>query len=135
MDELAVAAGTDPVAFRFKHLKDDRGAQCIQACVKQANWAVIGTGVNTGCVPNTRNLSPDTAGVPFDEREAISGDKGMRISSSNIYAAGDCTDQPQFVYVAAAAGAGAAISMTGGMGQSRTLANARNSSTSAGVAR
>ncbi|PJA56404.1 MAG: mercury(II) reductase, partial [Rhodocyclales bacterium CG_4_9_14_3_um_filter_68_10] len=31
-----------------------------------------------------------------------------------IYAAGDCTDQPQFVYVAAAAGTRAAINMTGG---------------------
>lgn len=30
------------------------------------------------------------------------------------YAAGDCTDQPQFVYVAAAAGTRAAINMTGG---------------------
>jgi mercuric reductase len=33
---------------------------------------------------------------------------------ADIYAAGDCTDQPQFVYVAAAAGTRAAINMTGG---------------------
>nr|CAC9200602.1 Mercuric reductase [Citrobacter werkmanii] len=45
---------------------------------------------------------------------AIVIDKGMRTSSPNIYAAGDCTDQPQFVYVAAAAGTRAAINMTGG---------------------
>ncbi len=32
----------------------------------------------------------------------------------HIYAAGDCTDQPQFVYVAAAAGSRAAENMTGG---------------------
>lgn len=38
MDELAAAANADPVAFRLDHLKDDRGTQCIQACVKQANW-------------------------------------------------------------------------------------------------
>ncbi|HEU0229461.1 MAG TPA: molybdopterin cofactor-binding domain-containing protein [Burkholderiaceae bacterium] len=38
MDELAAAAGTDPIAFRLSHLKDERGAACIQACVKQANW-------------------------------------------------------------------------------------------------
>ncbi|MEE9354034.1 MAG: mercuric reductase, partial [Methylococcaceae bacterium] len=30
------------------------------------------------------------------------------------YAAGDCTNQPQFVYVAAAAGTRAAVNMTGG---------------------
>jgi mercuric reductase len=38
----------------------------------------------------------------------------MRTSAADIYAAGDCTDQPQFVYVAAAAGSRAAINMTGG---------------------
>src|SRR3546814_12350097 len=38
----------------------------------------------------------------------------MRTNVPHIYAAGDCTDQPRFVYVAAAAGAGAAVNMTGG---------------------
>jgi nicotinate dehydrogenase subunit B len=38
MDELAAAAGADPVAFRLKHLKDERGAQCINACAKAAGW-------------------------------------------------------------------------------------------------
>src|SRR3546814_5366800 len=38
----------------------------------------------------------------------------MRTSNPNIYAAGDCTDQPQFVYVAAAAGTRAAFNLTGG---------------------
>ena len=38
----------------------------------------------------------------------------MCTSALDIYAAGDCTDQPQFVYVAAAAGTRAAINMTGG---------------------
>jgi mercuric reductase len=38
----------------------------------------------------------------------------MRTSAKHIYAAGDCTDQPQFVYVAAAAGTRAAINMAGG---------------------
>ncbi len=45
---------------------------------------------------------------------AIVIDPGMRTSVEHIYAAGDCTDQPQFVYVAAAAGTRAAINMTGG---------------------
>jgi nicotinate dehydrogenase subunit B len=38
MDELAAAAGADPVAFRLKHLKDGRGAECINACAKAAGW-------------------------------------------------------------------------------------------------
>ena len=31
-----------------------------------------------------------------------------------IYAAGDCTNQPQFIYVAAAGGSRAAVNMTSG---------------------
>ena len=45
---------------------------------------------------------------------AVEIDAGMRTSAAHIYAAGDCTAQPQFVYVAAAAGSRAAINMTGG---------------------
>lgn len=41
-------------------------------------------------------------------------DEHLRTSSPNIYAGGDCTNQPQFVYVAAAAGTRAAINMMGG---------------------
>lgn len=52
--------------------------------------------------------------VTVNAQGAIAIDQGMRTSNPNIYAAGDCTDQPQFVYVAAAAGTRAAINMTGG---------------------
>jgi len=44
--------------------------------------------------------------IPVNER--------MQTNVPGIYAAGDCTNQPQFVYVAAAAGIRAAINMTGG---------------------
>jgi mercuric reductase len=70
--------------------------------------------VATGRAPNTRSLGLDAAGVRLTEQGAIVVDPGMRTSSANIFAAGDCTDQPQFVYVAAAAGTRAAINMTGG---------------------
>ncbi|WP_454805766.1 FAD-dependent oxidoreductase [Klebsiella pneumoniae] len=69
--------------------------------------------VATGRTPNTRSLALEAAGVAVNAQGAIVIDKGMRTSSPNIYAAGDCTDQPQFVYVAAAAGTRAAINMTG----------------------
>jgi mercuric reductase len=52
--------------------------------------------------------------VKVDEQGAIVVDDHMRTSVPNIYAAGDCTTQPQFVYVAAAAGTRAAINMAGG---------------------
>ncbi|WP_048987262.1 mercury(II) reductase [Burkholderia cenocepacia] len=70
--------------------------------------------VATGRAPNTRTLGLDAAGVAVNAQGAIVIDKGMHTSVPHIYAAGDCTDQPQFVYVAAAAGTRAAINMTGG---------------------
>lgn len=70
--------------------------------------------VATGRAPNTRGLALEAAGVAVNARGAIVIDKAMRTNSPHIYAAGDCTDQPQFVYVAAAAGTRAAINMTGG---------------------
>lgn len=70
--------------------------------------------VATGRAPNTQSLGLDAAGVKMSPNGTIIVDKGMRTNAPGIYAAGDCTDQPQFVYVAAAAGTRAAINMTGG---------------------
>jgi len=70
--------------------------------------------VATGRTPNTRSLGLEAAGVTINAQGAVEIDAGMHTSTPRIYAAGDCTDQPQFVYVAAAAGTRAAINMTGG---------------------
>ena len=70
--------------------------------------------VATGRSPNTGTLALAAAGVVANSHGAIVIDSAMRTSAAHIYAAGDCTDQPQFVYVAAAAGTRAAINMVGG---------------------
>ncbi len=70
--------------------------------------------VATGRRPNTDRLDLDTAGIETDRNGAIVIDDHMRTSVEHIFAAGECTDQPQYVYVAAAAGTRAAINMTGG---------------------
>ena len=70
--------------------------------------------IATGRPPNTESLALNTAGVETDRLGAIQVDDHMRTNVSHIYASGDCTSQPQFVYVAAAAGTRAAMNMTGG---------------------
>jgi len=69
--------------------------------------------VATGRQANTAALALDKAGVETDVHGSIVIDDHMRSNVKNIYAAGDCTNQPQFVYVAAAAGTRAARNMTG----------------------
>src|SRR5436189_6126062 len=38
MDELAAAAGADPIAFRLAHLKDERARAVIAAVARKAGW-------------------------------------------------------------------------------------------------
>jgi CO/xanthine dehydrogenase Mo-binding subunit len=43
MDEMALAAGRDPVDFRLLYLKDARARAVIQAAVKKAGWVAGGS--------------------------------------------------------------------------------------------
>jgi len=70
--------------------------------------------IATGRLANTKTLALEQAGVKMGKNATITVDDHMRTNVEHIYAAGDCTNQPQFVYVAAAAGTRAAINMTGG---------------------
>lgn len=81
---------------------------------KNGPWRADRLLVATGRRPNTQGLNLDAAGVTRDSAGRIVVDSGMRTGAPHIYAAGDCTDRPQFVYVAAAAGTRAAINMLGG---------------------
>ncbi|ANJ67969.1 mercury(II) reductase [Halothiobacillus diazotrophicus] len=70
--------------------------------------------IATGRTANTDRLNLNAAGIHHDRQGRITIDAGMRTNVAHIFAAGDCTDKPQFVYVAAAGGTRAAINMTGG---------------------
>jgi mercuric reductase len=69
--------------------------------------------VATGRKSNADTLSLENTGVVTNESGNIVVDDHMRTNIQHVYAAGDCTDQPQYVYVAAAAGTRAARNMTG----------------------
>ncbi|MGH8675651.1 MAG: mercury(II) reductase [Burkholderiales bacterium] len=71
----------------------------------------------TGRSANTRMLGLEKAGVKTDKSGAILVNDRLQTSTEGVYAAGDCTTQPEYVYVAAAAGTRAAINMTGGNAQ------------------
>ncbi len=68
----------------------------------------------TGRAPRTAALNLAAAGVKTDEAGFILVDAGQRTANPNIFAAGDVTGGPQYVYVAAAQGRVAATNAAGG---------------------
>jgi len=74
--------------------------------------------VATGRTPNTSAMGLAAAGVAVDGRGAILIDEHLRTTNPRVFAAGDCTPGPQFVYVAAQQGAMAAANA---LGESRPI--------------
>lgn len=60
--------------------------------------------VATGRRPNTSDMGLERAGVRLTEKGFVQVDATMRTSNPNVYAAGDVTGGPGYVYVAAAGG-------------------------------
>jgi len=69
--------------------------------------------VATGRRPNTGDLGLDAAGIKTDERGFLLVDDQQRTSNSRIWAAGDVSGAPQYVYVAAQTGHVAAANALG----------------------
>ena len=72
--------------------------------------------VATGRRPNTEGLGLNAAGVMTDPRGFIQVDEFMRTSNRDVFAAGDVTGGPGFVYVAALGGGIAAQAALAGEG-------------------
>lgn len=71
--------------------------------------------VATGRRPNTASIGAEEAGVELDRRGAVVVDEYLRTSNPKVFAAGDCTPAPQFVYVSAHEGATAAENALNGL--------------------
>ena len=69
--------------------------------------------IATGRAPNVEALNLESIGIKTGQGGVIEVNEHLQTSVPHLYAAGDCTDQPQFVYVAAAGGSRAARNMTG----------------------
>jgi len=69
--------------------------------------------VATGRFADTRDLGLDAAGVKTDERGFVVVDAHQRTSNPQIFAAGDVSGAPQYVYVAAQSGHAAAAGALG----------------------
>lgn len=124
-----VMSNSDPdIAHGLHHALAAEGMEVItQATVTEvrhhdSQFALVVNGetvmgdqllVAAGRTPNTAELGLEAAGVALNAKGEIEVDANMRTSLPHIYAAGDCTPLPQYVYVAAAAGSVAARHMAG----------------------
>ncbi len=106
---MSIFTGTDVMSMRFND-----ALKLFE--METTAGTIIGDRllIATGRQPNIAGLNLAHAGVDTDASGAIVVDDHLRTTAPDIYAAGDCTNAPQFVYVAAAAGTRAAINMTGG---------------------
>jgi nicotinate dehydrogenase subunit B len=57
IDELAAAAGADPMEYRLRNLKDPRGTELLQRLTKLANWTPRPAGRQQGDIVRGRGVS------------------------------------------------------------------------------
>jgi CO/xanthine dehydrogenase Mo-binding subunit len=89
MDELAAAAGADPVEYRLRHLKDPRAKAVIEAVAQKAGWQKGGKGDGSRgrgiAFAKYKNLSTYVAVIADVEVDRKTGD----IAVPRVFAAVD----------------------------------------------
>lgn len=87
-------------AVRVEHGPDGIVVTCDDGSTVVADRILVAT----GRTPRTADLYLDRAGIEVDEHGHIKIDAAQRTTNLNVWAAGDVTTSPQFVYVAATSG-------------------------------
>src|SRR5262249_46323911 len=77
--------------------------------------------VATGRRPNTAGLGLERAGIRTDDRGSVIVGAGPATTNPRVWAAGDVTPSPQFVYLAAYHGKLVTDNLFGGMGRTVDL--------------
>jgi len=98
---LVIHTGVTPLAVR-----QDDGEKVVIAQVggRRREFRAEQVLMATGRTPNTRDMGLEEAGVELDAGGFIVVDDYMQTSNPRVYAAGDVTNRPKLVYVAAAGG-------------------------------
>lgn len=98
---LVIHTGVRPLA-----IQQDDSEKVVTAQVKggRREFRAEQVLMATGRTPNTQDIGLEEAGVELDEGGFIVVDDHLQTHHPHIYAAGDVTNQPKLVYVAAAAG-------------------------------
>lgn len=91
-------------------IREESGQKVIAATVRgeSSEFRAEQVLMALGRTPNTKGMGLEAAGVDLDKYGFIVVDEHLQTSNPKIYAAGDVTTLPKFVYVAAAAGGTAA---------------------------
>ncbi len=113
---LAVHTGIEVL-----NLREDAGVKVVTARLdgRDQEFRAEQVLMATGRTPNTEDLGLDELGVTRDRHGFIVVDDRLQTSHPHVYAAGDVTNRPKLVYVAAAAGGIAAENALNG--NTRTL--------------
>jgi len=102
MDEgITIHTGIKPVAIRQE---GDEKVVVAEVGGETREFRAQHVLMATGRTPNTRNLGLEDAGVEVDEQGFIIVNAYMQTNNPQVYAAGDVTNGPKLVYVAAAGG-------------------------------